>query len=334
MIHRTQRLGLVAAAALLLLLVAATTVFSLAPQSGHGRLGASTYSLRFYGHGTGGIDRVRIAIDNPERPADVGAADFTLEFWIKARAGDNTGTVSCGSADGWITGNIVVDRDIYFAGDYGDFGLSLGGGKVAFGVAVGSSGTTLCGQRTVADGAWHHVAVVRRLNGDLRLFVDGVPDGSAAGPAGDASYRNGRSTSYANDPYLVLGAEKHDAGSAYPSFRGWLDDLRISQGVRYSGAFTPPTEPLAPDNQTLALYRFDEGPSGPCQGTVLDSSGADGGPSNGTCAYGGGGTAGPVYTTDTPFSSVAPTRTPTRTPRPTAPPATLATLTFLPQIGR
>ena len=28
-------------------------------------------------------------------------------------------------------------------------------------------------------------------------------------------------------PYLVLGAEKHDAGPSYPSFFGFLDELRI-----------------------------------------------------------------------------------------------------------
>ena len=37
----------------------------------------------------------------------------------------------------------------------------------------------------------------------------------------------------------MLGAEKHDAGAEFPSFSGWLDELRISNNVRYGGAFTP-----------------------------------------------------------------------------------------------
>jgi hypothetical protein len=40
---------------------------------------APATSLRFFGHGEGGIDRVTVQIDDPVKPADVGATDFTLE---------------------------------------------------------------------------------------------------------------------------------------------------------------------------------------------------------------------------------------------------------------
>ena len=52
-------------------------------------------SLRFFGHGSGGIDRVEIPIDAPARPADVGL-DFTLEFWVKAPPGENDASGSPG----------------------------------------------------------------------------------------------------------------------------------------------------------------------------------------------------------------------------------------------
>ncbi|HHW88836.1 MAG TPA: LamG domain-containing protein [Chloroflexi bacterium] len=259
--------------------------------------GATGGSVRFFGNGRDAIDRVTIRIDGPPRPADVGATDFTIEFWLKAEAGVNTGVVTCNQNDGWITGNIVFDRDIYFAGDYGDFGIALNSGKVAFGLSVGSSGTTLCGNRTVADNQWHHVAVTRRTNGSMAIFVDGQPDGSTIGAAGDASYRDGRSVNGNTwDPYIVLGAEKHDAGSAYPSFNGWLDELRISNTVRYTAAFTPPASPFATDGATMALYHFDEG-----TGTsVADVSGASGGPSNGALRVGGD-PVGPVWSGESPF---------------------------------
>lgn len=61
------------------------------------------------------------------------------------------------------------------------------------------------------------------------------------------------------DPTRVFGAEKHDAGSAYPSFDGWLDDVRISTGVRYTAPFARPGAPLVIDATTADLYRFDEG---------------------------------------------------------------------------
>lgn len=258
--------------------------------------GSNGSSVRFFGNGRDAIDRITVRIDAPERPADVGATDFTVEFWIKANPGENRGRVDCNTNDGWITGNTVIDRDIYFAGDYGDFGIALDDGRVAFGVSVGSSGTTLCGSRNVSDGQWHHVAVTRRTNGDMAIFVDGQLDGSVTGIAGDASYRNGRSTDYQWDPFIVLGAEKHDAGAEYPSFSGWLDELRISTTARYSGAFQRPTAPFTPDGNTVALYHFDEG-----TGTAVgDSSGAAGGPSDGILRVGGS-PSGPAWNGDSPF---------------------------------
>jgi hypothetical protein len=45
----------------------------------------------------------------------------------------------------------------------------------------------------------------------------------------------------------------------YPFLRGALDEVRLSQGVRYRSAFTPPAAPFSVDGQTEALYHFDEG---------------------------------------------------------------------------
>jgi hypothetical protein len=103
----------------------------------------------------------------------------------------------------------------------------------------------------------------------------------------------------------VIGAEKHDAGAAYPSYSGLLDELRISDAVRYTADFAPPTAPFAPDASTRALYHFDAGPEGPCTGAVADASGNAGGPSDGVCRYGGGDPGGPVYVSATPFAPVA-----------------------------
>ena len=275
------------------------------------------YSLRFYGHGVNDIDRVKIPID-PHVPADVGASDFTLEAWVKATLPQNPSPPCTPGNDNWIYGNILFDRDVWGPGDFGDFGLSLANGRIAFGVHNGTSGTTLCGARLVADGAWHHIALTRRrADGFLRLFVDGQVDVQGDGPDGDVSYRDGRATSYPNDPYLVLGAEKHDARPAYPSYSGWLDEVRLSTVLRYSGAFTPPSQPFTPDPYTAALYHLDEGPEGACTGIVVDSSGAVGGPSPGVCRYGGAPPAGPVYSTDSPFTGSTSTPTPVLSATPT-----------------
>ncbi len=39
--------------------------------------------------------------------------------------------------------------------------------------------------------------------------------------------------------------------------QGVIDELRISDGLRYTGDFTPPSAPLAPDRNTRALFHFD-----------------------------------------------------------------------------
>ncbi len=241
------------------------------------------FALRFYGNGNGDIDRVKIPID-PQVPVDIGG-DFTLEWWMKARIEDNQSSAcASGANEDWINGNIVFDRDVFGAGDYGDYGVSLAGGRIAFGVNNGSESYTICGTAAIADGRWHHVAVTRAATGEMSIFIDGQIDSQGVGPTGDISYRDGRSSSYPNsDPYLVIGAEKHDAGPEYPSFNGWIDEMRLSSSIRYTTDFSPPESPFTTDSDTVGLYHFDEG-----FGNALnDSSGAPGGPSTGQRSYGG-----------------------------------------------
>jgi hypothetical protein len=263
---------------------------------GAAAVAASGASLRFYGHGVSApdLDRVKIPLQT-HRPVDVGGS-FTVEFWMKAAASNNLGTVTTRN-DGWITGNILLDRDVYGDGDYGDWGVSLGAGRIAFGVNNGTAGQTIVGTTAVADSTWHHVAVTRTAaTGQLRLFVDGVLDAEGSGPRGDLSYRDGRATAWPNsDPFLVLGAEKHDAGEAYPSYNGWLDELRISTVIRYTNSFARPAAAFASDADTAALYHFDEG-----AGDVIGDS-AFGGASPGLRRFGGAGTPGPAWSEETPF---------------------------------
>lgn len=273
---------------------------------------AAGHSLLFNGTGAGDVDRVKIRVDDPATSlagpaADVGAADFTIEFWLKTVAGNTAPAVTCGANAAWINGNIVIDRDRF--NQDRKFGVSLAGGLVVFGVSGDGTGDrTLCGTTTVADGAWHHIAVQRRRSdGRMWIFVDGNLDAQVDGPDGDVSYPdNGTPGNFCggpcvnSDPFLVLGAEKHDAGPAFPSFHGYLDELRISNALRYSATFSRPRAPFVPDAVTAALYHFDEG-----FGTVAyDIAVAPGGRSAGAIARA---TAGgyPQWSLDTPFGGVA-----------------------------
>jgi len=278
-------------------------------------------SLRFFGTGSSDLDRVKIPLGpisngqiTASRPVNVGG-DFTIEFWMRAAAADNPAPACPG---GWYVGNIVIDRDVFEAGDYGDYGIAICDGRIVFGVARGSDDRLLVGNTVVTTNTWRHIAVTRSNNGPMRIFVDGALDASRDdGPVGRIDYRLNRGTNWPNsDPYLVLAAEKHDyPGSRY--YAGLLDDLRISNSVRYSGPFTRPNAPHPADASTVALYRFDEGAGT----TIGDSSGAAGGPSNGALNPRAGGPA-QHWSSDTPFSgSPPPTSSPSPAPSPTPSPA-------------
>ena len=232
---------------------------------------AHANSLRFFGNGFGDIDRVKIRIDDPARPADIGDTDFTIEFWLRGFAADFTPSGDrpngfCVDTDGdeWTNGNIVLDRALWGETFHGDFGLAVYLDGVAFGTRRGNSaGVGLCGTTDVLDGQWHHIAVTRELNtGRVRLFVDGNLEDDDTGNSGNVSYDENRSFGNGDDntdPYLVIGAEKYDIGSDFPAFNGWVDELRLSTTIRYTGNFARPSAPFSPDGNTVGLYHFDEG---------------------------------------------------------------------------
>jgi hypothetical protein len=265
---------------------------------------AQDLALRTFANGSNDIDRVKIRIDDPGNnlpgpPADVGATDFTIEWWVRGTLAENRQTgQTCGGIN-WIYGNIVIDRDRY--NQDRKFGVSFGAGRVAWGVSgAGTGDFTLCGTSNVLDGAWHHIAVQRRRgDGFLSIWVDGRLDAAGDGPDGDVSYPDdGVPGNYCggpctgSDPFLVVGAEKHDAGPLYPGFAGFVDELRLSTVLRYSAPFTRPTAPFTPDANTAALYHFDDGAGV----LVRDARGL----SPGERRFGGS-PAGPLYATDTPF---------------------------------
>ncbi len=275
------------------------------------------FSLRFYGNGSGDVDRLSIPVTDldTERtsgpPADIGYFDFSLEWWMRADPGANAAPlITCGANDNWMEGNILFDRSRSTGTK--EWGVSIAGGKIAFGVS-GPTGQkyTLCSTAAVDDGTWHHILIQRNrhdssqgyFDGQMWLFVDGVLQGTVVGPGDDISYPDGAAipatcgasgTQYCNDdPNLLVGSSKYDMGLA---FDGWIDNLRISGWLRTLVDFTPPTQPLSKDSLTLGLYSFNEG-SGD---VIYDTGGYDGGTSNGWVRFGGS-PAGPAFTTIVPF---------------------------------
>jgi len=188
----------------------------------------------------------------------------------------------------------------------------------------GSGALTLCTTTRVDDGQWHHIAVVRNrwtgttnpvVDGELWIFIDGFLEAHALGPTGVISYPKdgvplnlcdpGGTSPCVNDTYLVVGAEKHSLDPVlHPSFRGWIDELRVSNNLRYTTDFSVPTANFAVDANTIAMLRFDEN-----SGTVAyDTSGGASGPSNGLLIVGGS-PLGPQWSIDVPFPGEVPLKT-------------------------
>jgi hypothetical protein len=97
---------------------------------------------------------------------------------------------------------------------------------------------------------WYHVAAT--YDGNLaRTFVQGLASGGTA------------IGTLTQGPALSLGGFP-----GYNYYDGLTDELRISNVVRYDGAYAIPTAPLAADGNTLLLWSMDSG-SGQ---TVYDGS--------------------------------------------------------------
>jgi glucose/arabinose dehydrogenase/murein DD-endopeptidase MepM/ murein hydrolase activator NlpD len=287
-------------------------------------------SLHFLPGGSNG--QIQLPVDDPTNalagpPIDVGGGDdFAIDLWMRALPGENTAAaITCGANDNWKLGNILIDRRRTGGAGYG---VSIAGGRVAFGVTgPGTGNLTLCGTTDVTDGQWHLITIARNRwaglspDGAMWLFVDGqLQAPEAAGPGGDLSYPDAAAPTSPPDPYLVLGADKF--GGAAPGFVGWIDELRFSNIIRTKASFARPSAPYLSDVYTLALFHFNEG----LGDVIYDTSGftdptpplePPGGPS-GALRIAAGSPLSPEWSTEYPFGA-GPTPTPTATgPTPTA----------------
>jgi hypothetical protein len=262
------------------------------------------FALRFFGvAGDYQENRLLFSVDNPdpnipERPIDVGSTDFTIEWWLKTHSDENqpgSVTITCGLNQDWIYGNILLDRYIPEQGR--SYGVSLNEGKIVFGVtgqAITDS-LTLCGSTLITDNIWHHIAVQRSIDGQMWIFIDGKEDAyTTNGPVGDISYPDNITPTLS----LVIGAWGQDDNHAvHPFYRGWIDEMHFSRILRYRSTFTPTLSRWIADEYTVGLFHFDEGRGN----TIIDTSGAVGGPSNGVRRYGGD-TNGPEWLPSDLFS--------------------------------
>ena len=145
---------------------------------------------------------------------------------MRAAAADNpAGAVSCGADINWILGNIVFDRDRY--NQDRNFGISIAGGRVVFGVSGDGTATApSAAELDVLDQPWHHIAVQRRRwtatsgsmsDGVSRLRpTDPTATSRIRTPASPVTCCGGAPCDQQRPVSGHRGAEKHDAGASSP----------------------------------------------------------------------------------------------------------------------
>lgn len=162
----------------------------------------------------------------------------TIEAWVKWD-GTNTGGVQM------IASNGYAGSDGYGVYLYTDTKLAI----------LISGKAWLRSDAVLTSDTWTHVALVLEDSVTWRLYKDGV-----------SLTLGGDSPTYAITPFsnFFVGGD-----SISYRFYGAIDEVRVSEVVRYTNAFDPPGDPFIADAQTVALYHLDEG-----SGTAsADSSG-------------------------------------------------------------
>ncbi len=159
--------------------------------------------------------------------------DFTIDCWVKYNGRQSTDSqpswyngiitdakYNSGTINGWRLRKEYVSNTVQNA----DFAAWT----------TGTSNVSLQGTSDIANGSWHHIAVVR--NGSrIDLYVDGVSEANTT-----------YSGTIANDSTGVqIGKGWTDLSQDWHN--GWIDEVRISKGIaRWTSNFTPPTAEYAP----------------------------------------------------------------------------------------
>jgi len=137
------------------------------------------------------------------------SGDFTIEYWMKT-------SQTAPSGPQWYHGIGTVDGEV--GGVTNDFGTSLNGSKLSFG--VGQPDVTIFSTSNVNTGNWVHVAVTRKQStGEMKLYINGNLEATGTGSTSTLTAPTG----------LKLGALQTLVNSY---LNGSLDEIRVWNVVR------------------------------------------------------------------------------------------------------
>lgn len=144
-----------------------------------------------------------------------GTGNFTIDFWARHNSLASVNKGFCGqSTDGNNLFRFYAVTD----------------GSLAFQVWVGGSAVVVAASAasTVTTGTWYHAALVRNGNA-WNIYKDGVSVASVTDADAVGNFTGA----------FGIGSDM-TVSNFY--FDGWIDEFRVSNVARWTGAFTPPTQ--------------------------------------------------------------------------------------------
>jgi len=153
---------------------------------------------------------------------------FTLEAWVLGS--------TFGGRRGLINKTEVSEYGLFASDGSPEFLVFLDGAYV----------TASAGEALLSPGEWHHVAGVFD-GGELRLYVDGSLKARTTGSG----------TRKLNTLPLMIGADVNGQGDPTSQHSGSIDEVRLSQSVRYQGESFEPERRHVVDEDTLLLLHAD-----------------------------------------------------------------------------
>jgi len=148
---------------------------------------------------------------------DVGASDFTLDFWVYSATGAGGG----GFIGFYNPDHTIIPFGVKIDNDNTQFGLYASSSHSS--QDYGSSGNTVSSW----GNTWRHIALVRQGT-SYKLYVGGALYKSATVSGNPAVDANGKFS-------IFCAAASYD--------KVYVDELRFSLTARWTADFTPPTAP-------------------------------------------------------------------------------------------
>jgi 6-phosphogluconolactonase (cycloisomerase 2 family) len=185
-----------------------------------------------------GVDDYATAPDSSNlRIGDEPGESLAIEAWLLID------DVTPSSVQSLPVAGKLLDYELYVR-----LGPESANGCIGMILRVSFSSFVIFSRCTTITPGWHHVAgIYNRSNGAVSVYLDGQRVGDPSSFLGSAIYNS--------DANLHVGGTE-DTTTPRPAVR--IEELRISDSVRYTGTTYIVPKRLSCDAQTRALWHFDE----------------------------------------------------------------------------